>query len=37
MDLVERIKDNFSKGYFGKAMDIQELPNEHPAWTLKGK
>lgn len=36
MDLVERIKDNFSKGYFGKAMDIQELPNEHPAWTLKG-
>lgn len=36
MDFVERIKDNFSKGYFGKAMDIPELPAEYPAWTLKG-
>lgn len=35
MNIVERIKDNFSKGYFGKAMDIPELPKEYPAWTLK--
>lgn len=35
MDVIERIKDNFNKGYFGKAMPIGELPKEYPAWTLK--
>lgn len=35
MDIVERIKNNFSKGYFRKAMDIPELPEDYPAWTLK--
>ncbi len=35
MDIVGRIKDNFSKGYFRKAMDIPELPEDYPAWTLK--
>jgi len=35
MNIVERITDNFSKGYFGKAMDIPELPEDYPAWTLK--
>ena len=36
MDLVSRIRDNFSKGFFGKAMRIQDLPEEYPAWTFKG-
>lgn len=35
MDLIERIKDNFNKGYFNKAMAIDELPEEYPAWTIK--
>lgn len=35
MDIIERIKDNFNKGYFRKAMDIPELPDDYPAWTLK--
>ena len=35
MDVIERIKDNFNKGYFGKSMPISELPEEFPAWTLK--
>lgn len=36
MDIIARIKDNFNRGYFGKAMIIPELPEEYPAWTLKG-
>lgn len=35
MNIVERIKDNFNKGYFGKSMAIPELPEEFPAWTYK--
>lgn len=35
MDIIERIKNNFNKGYFGKAMLIEELPEEYPAWTIK--
>lgn len=35
MEIVERIKDNFNRGFFGKSMVIPELPEEFPAWTLK--
>ena len=35
MDLIESIKRNFNKGYFNKAMSVDELPKEFPAWTLK--
>jgi len=35
MGLVEIIKNNFNKGYFDKAMIIDSLPNECPAWTIK--
>ena len=28
MDIVERIKNNFNKGFFGKGMLIPELPEE---------
>ncbi len=35
MDITERIKDNFNRGYFGKSMIISELPSEYPAWTIK--
>lgn len=35
MEIVERIKDNFNRGFFGKSMIIPELPQEYPAWTLK--
>lgn len=35
MQIVERIKDNFNRGFFGKSMTIPELPEEFPAWTLK--
>ena len=35
MDLIENIKKNFNKGYFNKAMSIEGLPVDHPAWTLK--
>ena len=35
MNVVERIQDNFSKGFFGKSMQILELPKEWPAWTFK--
>ena len=35
MDLIEKIKRNFNKGYFNKAMAIDGLPKEFPAWTLK--
>ena len=36
MDLVSNIRENFSKGFFGKAMRIHCLPEEYPAWTVKG-
>ncbi len=35
MDLINTIKDNFNKGYFNKAMPIEGLPTEYPAWTIK--
>lgn len=35
MNIIERIQDNFAKGFFGKSMQIPELPEEWPAWTLK--
>lgn len=35
VDITERIKDGFNKGFFNKAMSISELPDEYPAWTLK--
>lgn len=35
MEIIESIKENFSKGYFKKAMNIQGLPADYPAWTIK--
>lgn len=35
MNIIDRIQDNFAKGYFGKSMQIPELPQEWQAWTLK--
>lgn len=35
MDICERIKNNFNKGFFGKGMQILELPENYPAWTIK--
>ena len=35
MEVIESIKNNFHKGYFGKAMPIEGLPDEYPAWTIK--
>lgn len=35
MELIERIKNNFNRGFFDKAMLIDELPAEYPAWTIK--
>lgn len=35
MDYIEAIKDNFNRGYFGKAMPIAGLPEAYPAWTIK--
>lgn len=35
MEIIESIKNNFNKGYFGKAMSIDGLPAEYPAWTVK--
>lgn len=36
MDIFERIRDNFNRGFFDRAMSIQELPDAYPAWTFKG-
>lgn len=36
MDIFERIRDNFNRGFFDRAMTIQELTDEYPAWTFKG-
>ena len=35
MEVLEKIKINFNKGYFDKAMRIDGLPEDYPAWTLK--
>lgn len=35
MNIIERIQDNFARGFFGKAMKIPELPEACTAWTLK--
>lgn len=35
MTLLESIKNNFVKGYSGKAMEITGLPQEYKAWTIK--
>lgn len=35
MQIAERIRDNFNRGFFGKSMQIAELPDDYPAWTLK--
>ena len=35
MDICERIRENFNRGFFDRAMSIQELPEEYPAWTFK--
>ncbi len=35
MDLVEKIRDNFNKGYNRKAMVIDGLGDDFPAWTIK--
>lgn len=35
MDLIERIKKNFNKGFFNKAMSIDGISTDYPAWTLK--
>lgn len=35
MELINTIKNNFNKGYFNKAMLIEGLPEEYPAWTIK--
>lgn len=35
MDIYERIRDNFNRGFFDRAMSIQELPDAYPAWTFK--
>lgn len=35
MGLLEIIKSNFTKGYIDKAMSIEGLPTELPAWTVK--
>lgn len=34
-ELLDRIKENFSRGYFGKVMALEGLPDEYPAWTIK--
>lgn len=35
MNLADTIKDNFNKGYFNKAMLIEGINSEYPAWTIK--
>lgn len=37
MDIIEQIKNNFNRGFFGKSMPIDLLPEEYPAWTFKQK
>ena len=35
MNLLTEIKNNFVKGYNGRAMEIAGLPSEYIAWTIK--
>lgn len=35
MDYINAIKNNFIRGYLGKAMPIEGLLNDYPAWTIK--
>lgn len=35
MNLTDNIKNNFNKGYFNKAMLIDGVSPEYPAWTIK--
>ncbi len=35
MEIIDSIKENFNKGYFRKAMKIEGLPADYPAWTIK--
>lgn len=35
MEIAERIRYNFNRGFFGKSMEIAGLPPLYPAWTLK--
>lgn len=35
MGFLATIKNNFSKGYIGRAMEINGLPSEYTAWTIK--
>ena len=35
MDYINAIKNNFNRGYFGKAMPVAGLPDDYPAWTIK--
>lgn len=35
MNLLESIKNNFARGYTGKAMEISGLASEYKAWTIK--
>ena len=37
MDIIQSIRNNFNTGYFGKAMRIDGLPEEYPAWTIKSQ
>ena len=37
MDYTDSIKNNFNRGYFGKAMPIVGLEDDFPAWTIKTK
>lgn len=37
MDLVDNIQNNFNRGYYNKAMVIESLPTEFPAWTIKNE
>ena len=35
MDIVESIKSNFNRGYYNRAMKIEGLDSDFPAWTIK--
>lgn len=35
MEIAEKIRINFNRGFFGKSMEITGLPPLYPAWTLK--
>lgn len=35
MDIIENIKNNFNRGYISKAMKIEGLSDDFPAWTIK--